>query len=344
MQPVIRPLVSEQKVTQQVRTSVRLPNAYSSSAFDLTYWGELPLNWARQLVRNGSDILRVLDMIHFRPLPAGMVSLDHPWVTGISPQTGNLVWPANVIYRTAPRSDRPEQRRFNDDAILCSIGRFLAARVRQSAILPELPLGSQRRMPHVINYMHGSSHYNSGIILLNDFAEGYRLVNDKRFREELKRFVRSERREVLFVFRDRDYSPREYAYFSCCLRTRFPWFCSANGPKARVLWGNSAPFPVANLITGCWTEDIARLKQRDGALKVIRPVIGSNYFQAGEYGVERNHSRGPDRFLAWVSFFRVKARGGRGGMYFIDRRKVFADQIAKRKAHGLADENRASFF
>ena len=29
------------------------------------------------------------------------------------------------------------------------------------------------------------------------------------------------------------------AYFVCCLRTLFPWFCNANGPKGRVLWGNA---------------------------------------------------------------------------------------------------------
>ena len=159
------------------------------------YWLRLPWNWGRQVLRNGSDILRVLAILRLRPLPAGLVSEEHPWVTGLNPATGIPVWFDNVIYRS-PRTD--SESLATDEQVLLANGRFLALRVRQSAVLPEVPQGAGRRMPHCINYMHGSSHYNSGLILLNDIVDAYRHVNDGRFRLELCRFVREERREVLF--------------------------------------------------------------------------------------------------------------------------------------------------
>jgi hypothetical protein len=93
----------------------------------------------------------------------------------------------------------------------------MAVRVRQSAAVPELPVDRRRRMPHGINYIHGSSHYNSGILVFTDFAECYRHVTAPAFRREVYRFVRRENREVLFVYRTRDYRPNDYAEFSCCM-------------------------------------------------------------------------------------------------------------------------------
>ncbi|MES2794078.1 MAG: hypothetical protein V4719_30975, partial [Planctomycetota bacterium] len=152
------------------QTSAALPPARTSvlttAAESAGYWLGLPFRWAGQMVRNGSDILRVLDIIRFRPLPAGLVDLQHPWVTGINPETGDPIWRDNVIYRS-PRTPGATHLA-EDDVVLLANGRFLARRVGQSAITPEIPIGPQRRMPHAINYMHGSSHYNSGLILFND--------------------------------------------------------------------------------------------------------------------------------------------------------------------------------
>lgn len=324
---------------KQATPEGRLPAP--AAAQRLACWLKLPLNWGRQVVRNGHDILRVLDILRFRPLPAGLVSLDHPWVTGRNPATGRFIWPENVIYRSprAPRAaDLPD-----DNILLEATGRFLAARVRQSAIVPELPLGPQRRMPHAINYMHGSSHYNSGLILLNDLPDGYRHVTDPRFRQELRRFVAEERREILFLFRQREYDAKEYAYFSCCVRSLFPWFCNPNGPRGRVLWGNAAPFPAANLITGHWADDVYALKQQGGADVVVRPPVAGEYFRKGSYGCGRAAADWPEKLLAWGNYTRVKIRGGRGGMFFVDRRRVYADQIERRRSRGRSDEDRAEF-
>ncbi len=265
-----------------------------------SYWLRLPGVWGSQVFRNGRDILRVLDILRFRPLPAGLVGIDHPWVTGVCPETGGPVWFENVIYRS-PRDERIADLA-DDETVLLASGRFLAGRVRQSAVLPELPIGPARRMPHCINYIHGSSHYNSGIILLNDLDDGFRHITDARFRAEIRRFVREEKREVLFLFRSRDYDPRQYAHLSCCMRSLFPWFCNPNGPRERILWGNAGPFPAANLITGHWADDVYALKAADGASRVVRPPVRRRYFECGPFDSGRDHPLWPERLLAWATF------------------------------------------
>ena len=308
-----------------------------SVAEDIAYWLKFPLCLGRQMVRNGHDILRVWDITRLRPMKAGLVDVDHPWVTGLNPATGQTIWHENVILRS--QRGNAAEGLASDDVVLEATGRFLAERVRQSAVTPELPIGPKRRMPHAINYQHGASHYNSGIVLLTDLAEGYRYITDSRFRKEIRRFVCAERREVLFLFRNREYQPREYAYFSCCMRTLFPWFCNPNGPQGRVLWGNSAPFAAANLITGHWADDVYALNRPGGAETVVRPPIQAGaYFCGGPYDEGRDYARWPEKLLTWLTYWRVRIRGAKGGMFFIDRRKVYADQIQNKLSRGLADE------
>ena len=294
------------------------------------YWLGIPFRLIYQAFHNGHGIVRVLDITKFRPLPAGLVGLKHPWVTGLNPATGKPIWPENIIFRTTRPNDRLLP---TDEVVISATGKFLAERVRQSAVTPELHAGPKRRMPHGINYIHGSSHFNSGILLFTDFPECYRHITDPRFRRELFRLVKVERREVLFLFRDRDYSPRDYAEFSCCMRVLFPWFCNPNGPQKSVLWGNAAPYPAANLITGHWIRDVYALKHRGGAERVVRaPVAAGEFFTEGQYGGGRERPKWPERLLAQLTQLRVRLRGAKGGMYFVDRRKVYADQIALQQA------------
>jgi hypothetical protein len=301
----------------------------------LGYWLGLPLRWAWQMGHNGLGILRVLDITWARPMPAGLLGPDHPWATGLDPHTGRPIWHQNVLYRSArDPGDLPP-----DEEVVTKTCRFMAERVVLSTVMPELPQGPRRRMPHGINYIHGASHYNSGIFLFTDFRDALAHFTDSRFRAEVYRFIQQERREVLILFRSRDYTPRQFAYFVCCLRTLFPWFCNANGPRGRVLWGNASPFPAANLITGSWARDVYTLAKPGGAHAVVRPAIaGGKYFQAGPYGRGRRHYRWPERLLAWGTYLRVRLRGGRGGMFFVDRRRVYADQIESRRRLGLPDE------
>jgi hypothetical protein len=62
------------------------------------------------------------------------------------------------------------------------------------------------------------------------------------------------------------------------------------------------------------------------------------FFRGGPYGQGRRHYRWPERALARATYWRVRLRGGRGGMFFVDRRRVYADQIEWRRRLGLPDE------
>ena len=122
------------------------------------------------------------------------------------------------------------------------------------------------------------------------------------------------------------------------MRSVFPWFCNPNGPRQNVLWGNAAPFPAANLITGRWMHDVYALKKPGGNSRVIRPAIEPNlYFQKGGYETGRSGAIWIEKALAWATYWRVRARGRKGGMFFIDRRKVYSDRIEKSQARGIKD-------
>ena len=44
-------------------------------------------------------------------------------------------------------------------------------------------------MPHGINYIHGTAHYNSGILIFTDFADAIEHFTDRRFAAEVRRFA-----------------------------------------------------------------------------------------------------------------------------------------------------------
>jgi hypothetical protein len=70
---------------------------------------------------------------------------------------------------------------------------------------------------------------------------------------------------------------------------------------------------------------------------VVRPPIAPNvYFQDGSYDSARDHPVWPEKLLARLTYWR--ARGRKGGMFFVDRRQVYSDQIGHRLARGLTDE------
>jgi hypothetical protein len=288
------------------------------------------------MLHNAHGILRVLDIIHFRPLPPGLITLDHPWATGLSPSTGRPIWFDNVLYRS-PRAtalDLPD-----DDEVIGKTCGYLAQLAALSAVVPEVPWGPRRRMPHGINYIHGASHYNSGILVFNDFADGIRHFSDPRFAAETRRFARTEQREVLLLFRQRRYAPRDYAHFAGFLRTTFPWFCNANGPEKRVLWGNPAPFPASNIITGAWIKDVYRLKEPGGADAVVRPAIPrGRYFTHGPYLGWRSRALWPEKLLVRYTQWRIRLRGSRGGLFFVDRRKLLEDHLRRLQEEGIPDE------
>ena len=267
-----------------------------------------------------------------------LVGPDHPWGND-GPQPRHR--PVRVArQRDLFRSPRgPDQDALPmDDFVVTKTGQFLAYRVGLSAGPHEQPVGPRRRMPHGISYIHGASHYNSGQMVFTDFADALSHFADPRFRRELYRFVRAERREVLILFRSRDYRPRDYAYFVCALRTLFPWFCNANSPKGKVLWGNAAPYPAANLITGRWADDVYALKRPGGADAVARPPVEKGRYFRGDYGGGRRFPRWPEKALAWATYWRIRLRGGKGGMFFVNRETAYADHLERLKKVGVAED------
>jgi len=180
-------------------------------------------------------------------------------------------------------------------------------------------------MPPGILYLHGGVHYNGGWLLFNDFKEAIEHYSDPRFRAELKRFVREQKREPVTLFRDRDYDREEFARFVCFMRSVLPWFSNSNGPKKFVLWGNPAPYPAVNTITGNWIADCRALKTTAGRQKVARaPIPAARYFQDGPYHGEVSTTRWPEHLLALFTEKRIALRGAKENLYFVDKRKLNA--------------------
>lgn len=306
------------------------------------YYAALPGIYARQVVSNLRGIYNVSDMIWLRPVRGGALGPDHPFCTGLRPDTGRPVWTDNLVHAT-PRRDHwgargrtlwPE----SDAAILGRVGRFMAAMVAHSAATDDHPEGRQSRMPHAVNYLHGPVHYNGGWFLFNDFAEAIEHVSDPAFRAELHRFVELEQREPLFVFRDRDYDRAEFARFVCFLRSVLPWFSNSNGPKRRVLWGNPAPYAVVNIITGNWIRDTRLILDARGREIVARPPIEPGLYFQGVYRGWRRHVLWPERLLARLTDRRIRARGAKGNLYFVDARAL----RARSRARAIASPGRAN--
>jgi hypothetical protein len=292
----------------------------------VTYYLALPIMFIRMWVHNLDAILHVLDIIRFRPMAPGLLSVNHPWVTGLDPRSARPIWWQNVLFRSPrARFARAAGRLVPeaDEVIVQRIGRFMANLVAKSVAAPEIPWGPQRRLPHGINYLHGAVHFSAGILIFNDFKDAIYHFTDPGFRREIRRFARSERREVLLIFRDRDYDTAEFAFLVSFLRLALPWFSNSNGPRKHVLWGNPTPYPVVNIITGFWKADTYRLKTMPNSLELVRPPVpAGGYFQGGPYRGSRDRARWPEKLLAVYTYFRIRARGARGGLFFVDRRKL----------------------
>jgi hypothetical protein len=275
------------------------------------------------LIHNTGGALHVMRLLSIHRMPAGLLLADHPWITGLMPGTAEPVWARNIAFRTPVGTDwaRPGYVPEPDEAIVAKVGRFLAAMVRKSVPTPEIAHGPQRRMPHAINYLHGAVHYNGLVLLFNTFAEAMHYLADARFREELRRLIRQERREVTLVFRERNYDPAEFAYFSAFVMSHLPWFANVNGAGRKVMWGNPSPYPASNIINGAWVTDISRLRHGDTA-SIVRPPLPPGLYFQGEYGVPTRGFHALERLHAFLINNWVRRRGFRGGLFFVDRRRI----------------------
>jgi hypothetical protein len=291
----------------------------------IKYYASVPRNWLQLTAHNSWGILNVLDIIWLRPMPGGLLDEQHPFCTGLNPATGRPIWTENVLFRTQRRDSAGDGARAmeSDDEIVLKTGEHMRRMVALAAHSSEHPQGQASSMPPGILYLHGGVHYNGGWLLFNDFAEAIRHFTDRRFAAEFKRFVREQGREPVTIFRERDYDRKEFARFVCFMRTIFPWFSNSNGPKKFVLWGNPAPYPTVNTITGHWIGDCRALKRANGRAVVARPPIpAQTYFQNGPYHGERDYTLWPEHLLAAFTERRIAMRGERENLYFVDKRKL----------------------
>jgi hypothetical protein len=269
------------------------------------------------IIHNTIGAFHVLRLWHVQKLASGLIAKDHPWATGLNPATGAPVWPLNIVFRTPPT---PGAGYEPDEQVMQKVGNFLADMVKKSTPVPEIPHGPDRRMPHVVNYLHGSVHYNGMWLLFNNFAEAKEYFSDPSFRQEFKRLVQREKREVTLVFRERKYDPVEYAYFSGFIMANFPWFANVNGPGKKVMWGNPAPYPSMNIINGSWVRDVDQLRRGRG--EVARPPVPAGTYFRGRYGAAAQPPYFVERLVAFVENEWVRRRGFNAGLFFIDRKTI----------------------
>ena len=291
-----------------------------------------PVFWARQAISNGKMIYHVFDTFKLRPITGGAISLDHPWVTGVDPNTKDYIWLSNIIYKTKSRGDF----KFNDEQMVTNTGKYLSAMVRQSARTDRYPEGMPsglRRMPHGLNYIHGSSHYNSGWIIFNNLEEAFLHFSNQDFLNDLKNFANESKREVILLFRETNYDPREYGKFSGYLRTILPWYSNVNGPQKQVHWGNSFPVPVVNMINGNFTNDLKALRLGD-VDSIVRPAVDENYFSNEYVSGVRSRPSFSDLIFDYAIELRVKARGKKGNSFFVDSKKLQNDKLKWKSIKG----------
>jgi hypothetical protein len=279
------------------------------------------------LIHNTGGALHVMRLLSVNKMPAGLVTAEHPWVTGLMTAEQEPVWPHNIVFRTPIGAEwaKPDYVPESDDAIVGKVGRFLAAMVRKSVVEPEIPHGPHRRMPHAINYLHGAVHYNGLVLLFNTFADAMQYLADTRFRKELRRTIKAERREVTLVFRERNYDPVEFAHFSAFVMSHLPWFANVNGAGRKVMWGNPSPYPAVNIINGAWVADTERLRHGDN-VGIVRPPVEQDLYFQGEYGVPTRGVNSFERMHAYLINKWVRSRGFKGGLYFVDRRQIEPDR------------------
>lgn len=266
-------------------------------------------------------VFRTLFKTFAKPMGFGLINPEHPWVTGIDPYTQKEIWPQNILF-SSPASHEWQNKKHpeNDDVIVSRVGKFLVAMARRSAE-KDIEQGPLRRMPHVVNYLHGAVGYNGVFIIFNNFHEATTHFTDPKFIKEIKRFVKNEKREIMVVFRDRDYNEDEYAYFLGVVRSSLPWYANANGPKKKVLWGSVSPYATINIINGNYFKHIQALEEGNTPLVVMPGLQNKSYFQ-NTYNGFKDSPGYVEKLFAWINYMNIQRRGFQSNMAFTPREQI----------------------
>ena len=271
--------------------------------------------WVGHYLSNSWGILNVFDLAWLRPIPGGLVDASHPFATGISPESGELIWDENLLFSTERTSEHAD----SDSVIIHKVMKAVRGIFSLSTSSEKYPNGRSAAMPPGINLLHGPVHYNGASLLFNDTREAMRHFSDRRFVRELRRFIDTEKREIIVIFREREYDREDLALFTCFVRTVFPYWANPNGNKPRIHWGVPGPYPVVNLITGNWIRDTRMLLSESGREVVARPPIPRDaYFQEGPYDRGWENYMRPEKLLSAFTSWRVGLRGEQGGVYFFN--------------------------
>jgi hypothetical protein len=258
-------------------------------------------------------------------LKANALPNDHAWVSGKISGTDADIWPRNIVYRSPVRSAATAE--LSDDDIATRTGEFLSRMVARSTAPAEIPYGPKRRMPHAVNYIHGSVHYNGLFLIFDDFLDVVRHLSDSNFRADLLKLGKTEQREITLLIRTRQYDPLEFAYCVGAVRCYLPWFSNGNGPsKKPVLWGNMAPYPAVNLINGAWISDIQKLWRKKLDQLARPPSAVEGYFKQPVIATQHAY-RFIDRLQAWYMYTDVRLRGFRGQLFFASRKRIEPHRI-----------------
>lgn len=287
----------------------------------LGHTGHTLWNWVRSHVHLVEQTYHVLDFMYLHRLESCALDSDHPWATGLSPDTGEPIWPANIVYASPRRRDWQQPEPDTDEEIVTKIGIFLTRMMARSLVDPEIPQGPSRRMPHAVNLLHGPVHYNGGFVIFDDFGDARRHFADPAFVGEFRRYAKLEERELTVVMRERHYDPEEFAWLVCFLRARLPWYANGNGPtKKRVLWGTPSPYPAVNPINGSWVRDLKRFLA-SGTAEARPPIDVGRYFR-GSYREDAIEYSFLERFHAWAQHLIIRAKGFQGGLVFTGRKRI----------------------
>lgn len=289
-------------------------------------------------LHNWGGAFHVVKLMTFKKMEHGLLPVDHAWITGVDPDTADDIWTKNILFSSVVEDTFKKEPELDDD-IFHKIGKYMGKMALKSNAADELIQGPKRRMPHVVNYLHGAVAYNSGKLIFNNFKDAMFYLSDPQFIADIYRFSKNEQREFIIILRERDYEPVELAYFLGFIRTHLKWYANANGPKKKVLYGGKAPYIVINIINGHWVKDINDLRQ--GNLKTIaRPAMTVNYFQ-NEYGGNQVQYSFFEKGLAYFNYLILKVRGFQGGLVFTRRKviepKKYKDYLEKKRQGAIDD-------
>jgi hypothetical protein len=286
----------------------------------LSYPAKVAWNWMHSTIHNLGGAYHVIKLIKFKPMKNKLIGLDHPWITGLIPGTSEKVYGKNIIFSSPRKNTSWMKEPEDDEAIVNKMGTFLGAMAKKSAVDTEIELGPKRRMPHVVNYLHGSIAYNGGTIIFNDIKDAIFHLSDPQFIKDLYHFTEVEKREFMVILRERDVNPEEYAFLLGFIRGHLKWYANANGPGQRILYGGPSAYPIINVINGNWVRDMYAIEKGDVESVVMEP-IKNKYFNNVYQGSRENFGIA-EKALIYFNYLLVKARGFQGGIVFTNRKLI----------------------